>query len=284
MRKLRKSLIVLFATFSLFACGKSSEIEEVNIVLQTASSQLSTYSILNNDMNPYSIEMEIEEVIGSKPKVVYQEPTEDKGGYGWLLEKISEGSYEKTQMTYEVVYDQFGNRLSKTYVPESMKEIASSPIVWEYGSEVKTGSMFFPKMTRYGSDCRGCNPDESGYSGTASGVAVGTGSVRQSDGTWRDGLTYDGYYIVASSKSLPMCTVLEITNHKYSGAGIEYGVPFKAIVLDRGVGDGALDLFAGSESSLNTISVGRNSKPRATILEFGKWTKNSSGQKMCRTK
>ena len=49
--------------------------------------------------------------------------------------------------------------------------------------------------------------------------------VRQWDGTYKQGITYEGYYIVATDRRIPFCTVLEVTNHRWEGAGIENNVP-----------------------------------------------------------
>lgn len=108
------------------------------------------------------------------------------------------------------------------------------------------------RFTRYGVDCSGCNVNAAGEGHTSSGVKISTAAVRQSNGTWQQGITYNGYYIIAMDSSVPLYTIVEISNHNLSGAGITPGVPFKAIVLDRGGSvDGLeVDLFIGSEKNI----------------------------------
>lgn len=131
----------------------------------------------------------------------------------------------------------------------------------------KSATTSITRFTRYGVDCSGCKVSADGFGGTASGVSVSTTSVKQSNGVWKQGITYDGYYIIAMDKNIPMRTIVEISNHNLSGAGIEPGVPFKAIVLDRGGAvDGLeVDLFVGTEKRV-TVS-GSATGASITILE-----------------
>ena len=34
------------------------------------------------------------------------------------------------------------------------------------------------------------------------------------------GITYEGYYIIATSQSIPMCTIVEISNHSIEGEAL----------------------------------------------------------------
>ncbi len=280
MRKFKNGFIILIVVLCLSACT-TTQGEDVNIVLQTVTTQIIENPVFNGNSG-IEVKTEIEETAGEKPKTIYRDGSSDKDGYDWIYEKVQEGTSHITQKAYDVVYDQSGNVLSRTFVPDAVVEVESTPTIWETGGDVEEGNFFYPSMTRYGSDCGGCYANEEGYSNTASGVAIGLSSVRQADGTWLEGYTYEGYHVVATTQKIPMCTIMEITNHKYSGGGIEYGEPFQVIVLDRGVGEGKLDLFAGSEKTLNTISVGRNSVPKAEIIGFGEWTRNSLNQRICK--
>lgn len=126
----------------------------------------------------------------------------------------------------------------------------------------------FAKITTYGTDCDGCYNVE-GFGGTASGVKLSFTSVRQSDGSWKDGITYDGYYIVAANSSIPMGSIIEVSNHGLSGYGLVEGQPFYAMVLDRGAMTlNHLDLFVGSENS-NGLSINRNYSPTMKVVRYG---------------
>lgn len=124
------------------------------------------------------------------------------------------------------------------------------------------------KITTYGVDCYGCY-NENGFGGTAGGVRVSTNAVQQSNGTWVEGITYDGYYIVATNRSVPFGTIVEVSNHGYSGYGLQPGVSFQAIVMDRGaMGVNHIDLFVGSEKQ-NNMHVERNYVPTMKIIRLG---------------
>ena len=131
----------------------------------------------------------------------------------------------------------------------------------------------FKKATRYGFDCYGCRIYEGGYSKSAGGIKFGDNIVQQSNGAWQEGLTYDGYYIVATSSNLPLHSIIKINKHPFSGSGITANQPFYAIVGDRGVGHGVLDLFIGSEKNINRISQRgnpRNANIQAEVIRYGR--------------
>ncbi len=132
----------------------------------------------------------------------------------------------------------------------------------------KENPVVFAKITTYGTDCYGCY-NENGFGGSASGVKLSFDAVRQSDGTWKEGITYDGYYIVAANSSIPMGSIIEVSNHGYSGKGLVPGEPFYAMVLDRGAMTlNHLDLFVGSEKS-SGISVNRAYQPMMKVIRYG---------------
>lgn len=125
--------------------------------------------------------------------------------------------------------------------------------------------------TLYGVDCYGCNVREDGSGNTAIGVQLNPNvGVRQSDGTWVEGLTYDGYYIIAMDPSIPFYSIVEISNHGLSGMGFSPDVPIKCMVLDRGgaIYDNHIDLYIGSEQNVNQISYD-GSQAVARILRYG---------------
>lgn len=126
----------------------------------------------------------------------------------------------------------------------------------------------YARITTYGVDCFGCY-SSNGYGGTASGVKLHENMVRQSDGTWLDGITYDGYYIVATNRGIPMGSIIEVSNHGFNGLGLQEGVTFRAMVLDRGaMGENHLDLFVGSERT-NKIWINRSYAPTMKIIRLG---------------
>jgi hypothetical protein len=280
MFKRTKGFVGIILVIVLTSCT-SSRVEsdmDSQIILQTLTPANATAR------QPYQIEEVTEEVKLANPKTVYRQGSTVSGGVSWLAAKVDNGTPKLERVRYMLAYDQFGNLLSKELIPGSEELIPSSPIVYQYGARPQRGAVFFPsRITRYGADCGGCKPNENGESLTASGVAVSSNTaVRQMDGTLQDGILYEGYYVLASSSSLPLCTIVEISNHKFSGMGLKPGVPFKAIILDRGVSGRKLDLFVGTETNINAVREVSNMYPRATIIGFAEYTKNSMGQRICK--
>lgn len=133
-------------------------------------------------------------------------------------------------------------------------------------------NVFYPRTTLYGVDCYGCNVNAEGTGHTATGIALNPSiGVLQSNGTWAPGITYDGYYIIATDGSIPFYSIVEISNHGLSGMGFSPDQPIQAIVLDRGGGvSGAhIDLYIGSETNVNQISS-NGSQPVARVLRYGR--------------
>lgn len=205
-------------------------------------------------------------------------------GLSWLVSLVDEGRPASQTDTYRYTYGLDNTELSKVLIPYSSIIEDAIPKTYSYGSSVKEGAFFVSSWaTTYGVDCHGCGMNSDSTGGTSSGILVGLTKVRQSDGTWKDGITYDGYYIVAADKSIPLCTVLKISNHKFSGSGLVPGETFYAIVADRGgaIKGTDIDLFVGGE--VNALAYnGKRSGLKVEIESFGKWTKNSLGQRMCR--
>lgn len=167
---------------------------------------------------------------------------------------------------YKVVYtatDKTGNKAFKEIkVIVKEKPKPKKPVI-------KEGLIYRPSLvTRYGYDCRGCRVNDAGYSSTAAGIHICGDKVKQAHGEWLNGLTYEGYYIVATSKSIPMFSILKISEHPFSGSGIISGQPFYAIVGDRGVGGTTLDLFIGTEKDMNKIVQKGNPKSMQTKVEI----------------
>ncbi len=255
--------------------------EKVVTVLQTYSN----YKTPEDAILPYRVEQEVVETFLSNPKVEVVDPeTYPTGGISWLISLTSEGTPAYQYDTYEITYNSNDEVISKSFVPFSTWIKESTPKTYSYGSLVKKGAYFTCKnATSYGVDCKGCGGEDDGYGGTSAGIQMSTTAVRQSDGSWVDGITYDGYYIVATDKAIPLCTIVEISNHKWSGQGLEPGVTFKAVVLDRGgaIKGTDIDLYTGSEAN-PTVKNGKRSGLRVEIIGFAKWTKNSQGQRICK--
>lgn len=102
------------------------------------------------------------------------------------------------------------------------------------------------KLTHYGWNCKGCSGS------TASGYNV-RNTIYYNDST------YEKLRIVAM-KDLPLYSVIKIKN--YDGRDIY------AIVLDRGVGSGVIDLLVENESTASKLGIRKNIE--IEILRSGK--------------
>jgi len=274
-----KKLFGLCLLISLTACSTT---ESYNIVLQQTDSN----PYLNiAPSSPYRIETVTELVTISSPGTVEIPYASSRSGYNWLLSKVNDGKPAQKSISYRVTYDYQGNILSKIEIPGSVAMIKAEPIVYQYGANVNLGSYFYARtISRYGFDCEGCSGEFASTSSSASMIRLSATAVRQSNGEWKDGITYDGYYIMAADQAFPLCTELTITNHHFSGSGIQVGVPFKALVIDRGwvITTNKLDFFIGSEFKLDTVVHNGNSAgTKVTVTGFLKWKSNSLGQMTC---
>lgn len=270
-------ITIVFLVISLSACTSTVKQKE-NIVLQT----LSTEDVALTSQSSFLMKEVVERTIIAKQTTVVKPADASRTGIPWLISKVSEGSPKTQVTTYRITYDSTGSVLSKVAVPDTTTIQPSSPAVYMYGAKPQKGAYFKPGMSRYGADCGGCYVAADGTSGTASGIMLSTTGVRQSNGAWKSGITYNGYYLVATSSSVPMCTIIEVADHSYSGMGLTPGVPFKVLVVDRGVSGSMLDLFVGSERNLSVVRLTGPHSPTATIIGFAKLTKNSLGQRICR--
>lgn len=102
------------------------------------------------------------------------------------------------------------------------------------------------RLTHYGPDCSGCSGQ------TAAGYNV-------SNTIYYNDSTYGTVRIIAMSRNVPLYSIVKIYGYK--------GGDITAIVLDRGVGNGVIDLLVESESrssQLGTQSV------RMEILRNGR--------------
>lgn len=91
------------------------------------------------------------------------------------------------------------------------------------------------KLTHYGWDCKGCGEN------TASGYNV-RNTIYYNDKTY-------GTLRIVAMKDLPLYSVIKIKNYDYD---------IYAIVLDRGVGSGVIDLLVESESKASKLGIRKN--------------------------
>lgn len=210
-----------------------------------------------------------------------------KGELFWLTSFAYHGTPSYTYSEYQVKYDLTSKNITDYQLiyqePEAIKMISNTYIL---GSKVQIGSFFYPKFSRYGVNCRGCTGEKTGYGNFAVGIGANVDKgVRQFDGNFKKGITFNGYYIVASDKALPLCTVLRIENHNFKGAGLTPNVPFYAVVLDRGgaIINNRLDFYIGDERIYNDIvKYSGKRQPKAVIVYFGKRATDASGKRSCR--
>ena len=267
----------------LFLTACTQTMESTAIVLQKSED---TAILSASIVSPFTFEESVATTYDKTPIETVLEPMDaSRTGYPWLISKVSDGNYGHTETRYRSIFDSEGNLLSKEFIPDSEVYIEGKPTIYQYGSKVVKNAYFYARrITKYGFDCVGCVIGLDGAAGTSAGIRLNGTSVRQSNGTWLEGITYDGYYIVAADRAFPNCTVLEISNHTFSGMGLTPGVAFKAIVADRGgaITTNKLDLFAGTERNINVVTNRRTAKTKVTVVNFLRWTRNSSGERVCR--
>lgn len=229
------------------------------------------------DKEPYRFEIEEEVKLLEEPGVETRDGVAPvSGGANWLYAKVQDGEQGTETVRYMLAYNRNGDLLSRVEVPEKTEIVPTTPTIYSNGQVAKTGAYFSSsRVTRYGYDCSGCYQSNNRGS-TSAGIQVGYNEVRQHDGSWQQGITYEGYYIIATSQSIPLCTIVEVSNHTISGYGLTPGVPFKAIVLDRGgsIIDSKIDLFIGSESD-STVKLGSKRTFDVKILEMNLRTREN---------
>jgi len=207
----------------------------------------------------------------------------------WLTALTQTGKIGYAINTYEIVYDALGLTIEKRLVNTDEDGIPATPTVYTKGVKAQVGSSFIPSFTRYGVNCHTCAGEFSGRGGFAAGIIASVKyGVLQFNGKWKPGITYEGYYIVASDPIIPLCSILKIENNFYQGMGLVPEVPFYAVVLDRGgaIQDRRLDFYIGDERTYNdfvkVIKPRPKQPPLATIVYIGKRVRNSLGQRACK--
>lgn len=223
----------------------------------------------DEDEDPYRFEVVSKTEELNEPIVEEREASDVvSGGASWIYAKTQDGVKGSQTRYFKEMYNREGELLSTVEIPDSKEVDETKNTIYEGGQRAQAGAYYrSSRITRYGADCYGCGIGSDGRGGTASGIGVGVDSVRQKDGTWKPGITYEGYYIIATSASIPMCTIVEISDHTVSGMGIEPGVPFRAIVLDRGgaIQGSKIDLFVGTEENM-PVQQGRRQDAHVEII------------------
>lgn len=103
------------------------------------------------------------------------------------------------------------------------------------------------KLTHYGWDCKGC------------GGRTATGYNVRKTIYYKD-KKYGKVRIIATNKDIPLYSIVKIENYKYGS--------IIAIVLDRGVGKGVIDLLVKNEKVANKYGIQKGVKIK--ILRYGK--------------
>uniref|UniRef100_UPI0035A1CA7A 3D domain-containing protein n=1 Tax=Jeotgalibaca porci TaxID=1868793 RepID=UPI0035A1CA7A len=266
-------VITLLVIIVTIISGCTIQADENKDVTYPVLEEVATRSIEPSRVDTETIYEDLEE-----PSVVERQATHvEPGGATWIYAKTQDGVRGTRAIKYKLTYNKKDELLSRIEIPNATEITDTTPTLYEGGQRAQAGAYYSAsRITRYGVDCNGCNVNEEGKGGTSSGVGVGVDSVRQRDGSWQEGITYQGYYIIATSSSIPLCSIVEVSDHTVSGKGITPGVPFKAIVLDRGgaIQGSKMDLFIGSESNMG-VSQGRNQAAEVTIISLNSRVKDN---------
>ena len=268
MKRYFRAVQLIF--YSLLLCSCSIKGDQTTPIILTQR-----YTALPETTQEVVVERVAEEKITAQQKTVYTKKTGAlaSGEKSWVAKEIDSGSPAMEVKYYNVVYDYEGNELSKTHILGEDLIVPASPRIRQFGAKVEQGAFFYPSFSRYGVDCEGCKGEYTGVGNTSIGIKMDVNKgVMQKDGTWKQGITWEGYYIVAADKSIPFCSILKITNHNYSGEGLKPNEPFYAIVLDRGgaITNNRLDFYVGSENWINkNVKSVSKKTPLAEIVRLG---------------
>lgn len=266
MKLKRMSAVLLIIIFALSGCMSTLPMNNTTAIYQIYSET----EQMNAPAPVLTSEVMAIETITQEPETIYSEEV-GTGGVSWILGKVQEGSVGKRIEHYNATKDADGTIVAKTLLLDQTQELEATPEIIQYGADVAEGNLFFPKMTTYGVDCIGCRGETTGEGNTGMGIKLSVANgVLQADGTWSSGIKYGNYYMVAADNVLPLCSVLEISNHNYSGEGLTPGEPFQAIVVDRGGGvkGSHLDLYVGSQKS-GKVSKSGSRSPKVEIKRVG---------------
>lgn len=156
----------------------------------------------------------------------------------------------------------YNNNLEKSVDEDSLKESYEklnsqvlSPVLYDSMASAVSNSKYFPtsfygKLTHYGPDCALCG----GHLG-CNGQDARNGNI------YYDDKEYGTVRIVASSQILPCGSIIRINVSEYDPNGMY------AIVLDRGVGQGVIDLLKSSQKAKSPVRTVNNVK--FDIVRYG---------------
>lgn len=141
-----------------------------------------------------------------------------------LINKKSEPIEIKTNEQLIIkTTEEMSTTTKTTKVRTTSKKTAKSP--------VKSGTY---KLTHYGADCKGC-----------SGITASGYNVKNT--MFYNDKQYGKLRICATSRQFRMYTILKLKNYKLGEVD--------CIVLDRGVGNGVIDLLVSSEKAASKLGI-----------------------------
>lgn len=270
MESKRIKFALFICVFALYGCmstssaGIGEDMSMVNLKKNTSMNVLNT--------NPMTIKDESIEVMAfqayhsEKDDQLYFTSLRDETGTLFAKSDIEQYSQQMNQKIKEEHKKQEAMEKQRKE-KERLKKL-----------EEEAKASFSPKITTYGVDCFGCG-GEDGRGGTAVGVQLDINQgVLMPDGLWQPGIKYGKYYIIAADPSIPMCSIMKISNHGLQGSGISPNEPYYAIVLDRGgaIQGQHIDLYIGSENSQAIVPV-KKTIPKAEIIRVG----GKNGSRSC---
>ncbi len=264
-------MITMITMAILTGCAISADVN-TGLVYPSFDTQINKI-----EPKPYTTAIEEERVELEEPWTETQNGQHNvSGGADFITAKVQDGVRGHAIKKFAVSYNINGDRLTRVELEDEIDVTPTTPTIYANGQKAKPGATFTSsRMTRYGYDCDGCN-NANNRGNTSAGIQIGDNEVRQKDGSWKTGITYEGYYILATSSKIPLCTIVEVSNHTIEGYGIKKNQPFKAIVLDRGgaIQGSKTDLFIGSERD-GTVKMGRKYSVDIKILDMNSRVKSN---------
>ena len=188
------------------------------IVLILCGIAIASFIVLNNTIKKEKEEIKQEEPIVEQPK--QEENTQKTEKTVEKKQKINNKKQKTVKKTTK------SNNKSKNTVKKSTTSVQKSQ---------NTSGTY--KITHYGWDC--CK----------SGVTATGYNVKNT--IYYNDKQYGKVRIVAMSKAMPLYSIIKIKNYKFGGDII-------AIVIDRGVGNGVIDLLVENERTASKYGIQRN--------------------------
>lgn len=160
----------------------------------------------------------------------------------FIVFSSNEVSKEINNINLEKAVDTYSLRISY----EALNKKNLKPVLFDSFSDAVLNAKYYDtsfvgKLTHYGPDCALCG----GYLG-CNGQYAKNGNIYYND------KEYGTVRIVASSKTLPCGSIIRINVDQYDPNGMY------AIVLDRGVGPGVIDLLKTSETAESPVRTVNN--------------------------